>query len=646
MASSRQDKNNKPQLNEVTRTATALVRAMYSSTSTHNRQLARAERYLKPPKYPTIKSLPEIYVQRRFCDTYYLICSLPTDVELEKTAKGKIKLPKSLRDDVKAFFGCHVQTSAEKLADSSYNGVPRMVVQVKSQNVPLENIYKVNQAFKDNGGAVFVGSTLIEYKDSDYTQNSPGSVTPIAWQDQGKLLNDTWQPVQTVKNGLQCPKWFLLDTSVAPSEHRLTVENSDGVLTRIGKGKQWRADVKVYAKITETVETTGVQNPSGNNKEFLFHSRHNDIQVSMRDEITQQENIARLEIRLYRWQDAPTSDAELAAWLNPLYDAITPKYCYSESFLEFFGWFLKPEQMHQVGLVLPSKTGGKFACCVVNWFNATTHKYNVESFLADNEQEVIHFFSATKMAKTPLAVYWQKEDKSYVLHEFGETVDVPNITYISPHHSSVKDRHGINTKWSKVPHSEVGLDGVEFPYLVSDKYSKCTLLNFEKGVDSAPKFTTQKEQTKAAALWVKSVKKRIKALVANLGKEHSACRKCRAFGEMPGETLRVLNVFKNKHGEYVLECSNGYSYRVNTGIGKQLLSLLSKNPKLFTTYPVLIIRGEANDRLYKGNKVYGQARLVVGDSEEVCDAYPLLRPYNMMHWRLDQYEKYKDVPLN
>ena len=634
--------------------ATMVFRNEFPSTSTHLRQLARIERRTQPAPYPTWDSLPDKH-KAVFADDLYVYVSVE---ELLVSKNGMQCLPKTDRKNLALLLPNYHKTLSTNMVQPRgkndggvpvYGKHPMVLVNIKTEEVPLSQMVELVALFKQFGGQLTLNNTVVRWCNIDFTDNFPGAVKPVAQKERKPILGGSYVPKTNAHwVGLQCIT-FTENTDAAARPYapvRYNVEDAEGN----GRAVQYQlggVDAKVYCKFAFHLETTSVASTTGNNLCNLFRSPSTNIHNAMRDAEVQQHGFGRLELRFSDLAKTPTTVAALSATMAHFYDAIVPTYCHSESFADTLGWFLAPEQMQQVAVVNLAPRTGEFDICLVRWGNLLTGNYNELSYHATSKDRAIHFLSASKMAKTALAVYWEKTEGKYELAQFGDTDFVPNIEYVKTQTKNGTDNYHTKSMWAKVAAAEVGLDCESFPFLVTHLTAKPPLLSFDEAAAIQPNLASKKQYDKKVKLWADMAKKAqarlLKELATPGNKDRHAAYK---FSVVPETDGLVKNVYIDKFDNLCVQLGNGKSYKANSVLKAEANRLLKTGE--YKKIPVVLVKGVQTGVYDRGGgkaPVYGNAKFVYCDTEDSCNLREATRKYAILHWDLFDFERYSGLVI-
>jgi len=633
--------------------ATMAFRNEFASTSTHLRQLARIGRRTQPAPYPTWDSLPDKYKQGVFADDLYVYVSVEG---LELAKNGMQKLPKTDRDNLALLLpNYHKKLSTSMVLARGKDGGevpvygkhPMVLVNIKTEQVPLSQMVELVGRFKQFGGQLTLNNTVVRWCNIDFTDNFPGAVKPIAQKERKPILGGSYVPKTNAHwVGLQCITFTENTEAARPyAPVRYNVEDAEGN-KRAVQYQLGGVDAKVYCKFAFHLETTSVASSTGNNLCNLFRSPSTNIHNAMRDAEVQQHGFGRLELRFSDLAKTPTTVAGLLATMRHFYDAIVPTHCHSESFADTLGWFLAPEQMQQVAVVNLAARTGEFDISIVRWGNLLTGKYNELSYHATSKERAIHFLSASKMAKTDLAVYWEQTDGEYELAKFGDTDFVPNIEYVPTETKKGTPKYQCKSGWAKVDAGEVGLDCENFPFHVTHLTAKPPLLSFDKAVASQPDLTSKKEYDKKVKLWADKAKKAQAKLLKELatpGKKNAHA--AHKFSDVPKTESIVKHVYIDKFDNLCVQLGNGKRYRVNSALKAETKRLLKSEE--YKKIPVVLVKGEQTGVNTAGRNapVFGNAKFVYCDTEDACNQREATHKYAILHWDMFDFERYSGLVI-
>jgi hypothetical protein len=551
-------------IDALTHKAARLANNLYSSCSTHHRQIQRAQRPNSPAPFQTWEGFVARYPNPLFVDTVRLWVMVDNPIS---TARGTV-IPPQARKEIQALFkgpsgdGPTVSVLTQNRSNLGFEKKKvRIEVEAKTHNVPFQIVWDVLCRINKANPYELPCGALLRIKDFDTTVNFPGAIRPTTMDVRKKMgrpyLGLKWGRYEVKDNahfvGLQCVTYARSEGKSGFGPGRYTVTDLDG--NEIPVAKELKGpEIKFYCKFFFHLETTSVQNPSGNNWQALAHSPHENILRSTHDPLFQKHGHGRQEIR-WPGDEFPTLE-EILELHELSYNEFVRRYAHSESFVETLDWFFSPVSSVQVAVVerIVNKPGYWNVCLITN-FNSLTNKSRCEVQMGVSTQIAKHFLTNAKIGPIDLEIYWEGQPgfNWYKHIHIGPTSSVPNLGYLNPEKYG-KDR--CHAKWAKETLEAVGLVGAPFCITQHPFPNSANEVPMEIWDGQQPDFTAQAKREQARKNWVEKVlRPKQRELGARLDMRPNFDASCQKISDIPA-MARVVGVWRNRNRNFVIALEN------------------------------------------------------------------------------------------
>jgi hypothetical protein len=621
----------------------------FSSSSLHFREEARAERPMADPHLLSMEECIKTTQLGLFFDTVRVI-ALTSSGETNPV-NDLAAIPDETRKWIANLFAPHKVSIGYvgQIEGMAVNGKCAIELDIKSQNLPFDFCYEVLTRLNNqpNGWLSLPNGDKVGLHNADTTLPIPFATKPTLPSERKDIFDGTFEAKRNAKYvGYMCLTYTAKEERRGQKYIRYVAQDLDGLSKEVVL--QLNAlEIKLYDKTEFHHITTSAYTTTGNNRQQLAYSTHDNINSAHHSPIFQENGHSRIECR-WPGDKWPSMEA-IYETHRQAYKELIPTYCYRESFLERMEWIYDKDSAVQVALI-QHKIGcpGYYNVAVTFAHNSYTFRANTEHLTGATSEEVKHFLTATKLKDVTMFVYVERPDMVGLYNRvtIGNTDNKPNLEYLAPK-KYTNDR--CRAKWAQEKAENVGLASGPFqitPYPF--KFSEEQLLKFlSDGTGHQPNLQTKKSRQKEAAMWVRDkLIPAIKERQTRLSKEYNIRGyKALPISEAP-DTARVCGAGKTQKGYVVILLENKKGtvnlYFANAKIKEQVIQLAQS--KAYLQYPIQFYKGEQTGT-YNKNPVFSHAELVHGDSEKACNSRRELQEWELLFWDKDNFDKYRHIKI-